>query len=105
MARVTRVLCLQDGLEVCIAGSERRWQIGSYSVRLDSSTGENTALISPSAALTKKRFETVEALVVALRREIELYGEPPAIQASSQSASGPSFFPRPARSRRRSAIA
>jgi hypothetical protein len=88
MARVNRVLCLEDGLEVCIAGSERRWQGARYSIRLDSCTGENSALMQPSAALTKKRFDTIENLVVTLRRDIELHGEPvPAIRASSQSAS------------------
>jgi hypothetical protein len=76
MASVNRVLCLEDGLEVCLAGSERRWQIVAYSVRLDSSTGENSALIPPSGALTKQRFDTVESLVAALRREIEIHGEP-----------------------------
>jgi hypothetical protein len=76
MPHVKRVLCLDDGLEICIAGSERRWQIASYSVRLLSLEYEISCLIPPSAALTRNRFDTIEALVAAVRREIELHGEP-----------------------------
>jgi hypothetical protein len=80
MSRVNRVLCLQDGLEICIAGSERRWEIASYRLRSSSRDGEDSCLIPPGVTLTRKRFATIESLVAALRREIELHGEPlPAI--------------------------
>jgi hypothetical protein len=80
MPRVNRVLCLQDGLEICIAGRERRWQIASYRLRPLSRDSDYGCLIPPSAMLTRKRFATIETLIAALRREIELHGEPlPAI--------------------------
>src|SRR5262245_24829294 len=99
MARVTRVLFLEDGLEICIAGDERRWQIASYSVRLSSPEGENGALIPPSAVLGRKRFHTTEDLVAALRHEIELHGEPlPAVRGWGRS---PLAIPTPARRAKR----
>jgi hypothetical protein len=91
MSRVNRVLCLHDGLEICIAGGERRWQIASY--RLRPFSLEDGCLIPPSATLTKKRFATIETLVAALRSDIELHGEPlPAMGAwaKPRSALGPS---------------
>ena len=101
MARVTRVLFLEDGLEICIAGPERRWQIASYSVRLSSPEGENGALIPPSAALGRKRFSTTEDLVAALRHEIELHGEPlPAARGWGRSRTSLSIPP-PARRAKR----
>ena len=51
-------------------------QVVSYSVRLVSPERENSCLIPASAALSKKRFTTIEALIAALRREIELHCEP-----------------------------
>src|SRR5262245_36277180 len=86
MLQVKRVLCLEDGLEICIAGRERRWQIASYSLRLVSREYENSCLKPPSRALTRKRFDTDEALVAALRREIELHGKPAPTRALGEQA-------------------
>jgi hypothetical protein len=89
MPRVNRVLCLEDGLEVCIAGSDQRWQIASYSVRLFSlEAGESNCLIPVSAPLGKKRFPTIDALVTALRRDIELHGEPVSLARRADASHG-----------------